>query len=416
MTAAPDLGLDYDVTGDSWDLGDLVGEREVTEKQYDFLTCGARFRGFVGGRGSGKTYAGMDAALIEAGARRCTGMILAPTYTMVADVILPVFEQQAEGIIRSLNRSDMVAILCNGSRIMFRSADRPDRVRGPSTSWLWADEAAQMEETLWLIAIATLREFGRMGRAWLTTTPRGKDWIFRRFVLDENPDYRLIHAKTTDNTFVDDDFQRVMHDNYGVGWYGRQELEGEFCDPEGALFHREWFKIEEEAPDFVDVVRGYDLATTTKTTSDYTVGAKVGLTEDGHYWILDVVRGKWEWPDTEEVIVATALGDGPLVTMQIESVAFQAAATQSLHRRRELAPFAINEWRSQRDKLSNALPWASKAKAGRVHLLAGAWNSAFLDEVCAFDPSSKKGHDDQVDAVSIAYHSVSEPQPCVTVI
>jgi predicted phage terminase large subunit-like protein len=51
------------------------------------------------------------------------------------------------------------------------------------------------------------------------------------------------------------------------------------------------------------------------------------------------------------------------------------------------------------DKLTRALLWTPFAEAGRIHLVRGDWNKAFIDECCSF-PRGK--HDDQVDAVSIA--------------
>jgi predicted phage terminase large subunit-like protein len=48
------------------------------------------------------------------------------------------------------------------------------------------------------------------------------------------------------------------------------------------------------------------------------------------------------------------------------------------------------------DKAVRAGPWASLAEGGLVRLVAGPWNSTFLDEIEAFPHGA---HDDQVDAV-----------------
>jgi phage terminase large subunit-like protein len=47
-------------------------------------------------------------------------------------------------------------------------------------------------------------------------------------------------------------------------------------------------------------VRSWDLAFTTKTSSDFTVGAKVGITQDGLLVVVHVVRGRWEWASPRE--------------------------------------------------------------------------------------------------------------------
>jgi len=391
----------------------LRGRRTVGRKQIPFLASPATFRAFVGGRGSGKTYAGTYAALAEAGRRRCIGAIVAPTYTMVTDDVLPVFEELAGLLLAHLNRSDMAADLINGSRILFRSASNVEhiqRLRGLSTSWVWMDEAAHVADgdQAWKILIATLREHGRMGRAWLSTTPRGKGWIHDRFVVAQNPDYELFTSHTQDNEFTAADYKKALKEAYGIGWFAKQELAGEFCDPEGSLFHREWFKVVDQAPEFAVMYRGWDLACTTKTTSDYTVGVLIGITAEQDVYILDVVRGRWEWPAAERVIIQTALLDGPQAQVCIESVAFQLAAIQKLHEVRELGNHVISEVKVERDKLSHALPVASKAQAGKVYLLRGAWNSAYLDEVCTFCGDGK-GHDDQVDGTTVAYRGATAP-------
>jgi predicted phage terminase large subunit-like protein len=83
----------------------------------------------------------------------------------------------------------------------------------------------------------------------------------------------------------------------------------------------------------------------------------------------------------------------------IEEALHGLAAVQELRRLPEMAGAALRGIRAEKDKLSRALPWATRAEAGKVCLVRGAWNGAFLDEVCAFDGSGR-GHDDQVDTIS----------------
>lgn len=386
----------------------------VTTKQLPFLRSASPFRAFVGGRGSGKTYAGCYAALTAAGRGRATGVIVAPTYPMVTDDVLPVFLRLAGPLVRGFNRSDMTVSLLNGSRVLFRSASNAEhvnRLRGLTASWFWLDEAAHIPEgeEAWKILLATLREGGRMGRAWITTTPRGRDWIYNTFVLSGNEDYALFSSHTADNTFVSDEYKAKLTEAYGVGWFARQELAGEFCDPEGALFQRQWFRMVDDAPEFVRTYRGWDLAVTTKSSSDYTVGCKIGVSETQDIYVLDIVRGRWEWPDAKRVIVQTAQADGEAATVCVESVAFQLAAVQELRRESALSQYVVTEIRAERDKLSHALPIASKAQANKVCVVRGAWNSAFLDELSAFSGDGR-GHDDQVDALTIAYRGAAKPQ------
>ena len=388
----------------------------VSPPQMQFLNSTARFRGYIGGRGSGKTHAGCLAGLELAGQTHCDGCIIAPTYTMLKDVVVPLWNKLARSVIASFSKTAMTYVLRNGSKVFLRTADQPDRLRGLNLSWFWGEEAALLEEYLWLIMVATLRESGQVGRGFLTTTPRGKNWIFQKFVIDENPDFELVHATTAAAPFLDDEFKAVLDREYGISWFARQELMGEFCDPEGSLFRREWFNIVEpnSVPENLSpIIRGWDLAASTKTAADYTAGVKIGVSENQDIYVLDVIRGKQEWPDTRQIIINTARMDGPETMIRVEKVAFQIAALQELMREPDLFGYNLEGAETEgRDKLSHALPVASRAKAGKVYLVRGAWNAEFLDELCAFSGDGKT-HDDQVDGLSIAARSVmdfSEPR------
>lgn len=383
---------------------------KVLEPQHRFLTSQAKYDGYIGGRGAGKSYAGCLKARAHAMARSCTGCVITPTYPMMRDIIWPVWTKLFRGYFknpkRPINKSDKISELRNGSTVIFRSADNPDNLRGPNLSWFWIDEAALLDLYVWRVLIPTLREGGRPGRAWITTTPRGKDWLYKKFVVDENPKYSLVHATTFDNYLLDQETRDDIAEEYGVGWFGRQELYGEFTEPEGTIFKREWFDFVEPTalPEFKVIARGWDLATTTKTTSDFTVGVKVGITNDEELYILDVVRGQWEWPDGKQVIIKTAHKDSVHCQVMVEAVAFQRIAQQELQREPAMANYMVNPVETYRDKLTYALPIASRAKAGKVHLVRAPWNDAYLDELCLFDGQDGKGkkHDDQVDATTIA--------------
>ena len=62
----------------------------------------------------------------------------------------------------------------------------------------------------------------------------------------------------------------------------------------------------------------------------------------------------------------------------------------------------IKGYRVNKDKLTKALPWISRAEAGKIFMVRGNWVNSFLDECQIF-----KGHrytfDDQVDVVSGCY-------------
>src|SRR5574343_237324 len=117
-----------------------------------FVGSRAREAAFVGGIGSGKTWAGCIRALSASqgivGKRALMqtpniGVITAPTYPMLRDATLRTFLDLSGPAVARFNRNEMTATMRNGSEVLFRTASEPDRLRGPSISWWFGDEGME---------------------------------------------------------------------------------------------------------------------------------------------------------------------------------------------------------------------------------------------------------------------------------
>jgi predicted phage terminase large subunit-like protein len=75
---------------------------------------------------------------------------------------------------------------------------------------------------------------------------------------------------------------------------------------------------------------------------------------------------------------------------------------QDLRRLPEVRGVPFKAVKVDTDKYTRALAWANLAEEGRVYLVQGPWIDDFLDEVCRFTGRGD-AHDDQVDAVSLAF-------------
>lgn len=361
-----------------------------TGPQRRFWASTARFRLFLGGIGSGKTFAGAVEILRQPA--RSTGVVLAPTYPMLRDATLRSFIELARPLVADFNVSTMTMVLTNGSRILWRSADNPDRLRGPNISWFWLDEAAMMPSDVWQIMLGRLRRLP--AHAWVTTTPRGRNWLYQTFESGRIG-YDTVRSSTRDNVHLPDGFVDSLNADY-TAEFARQEIDGEYVDPSGALFRRDWFRVVESAPNDLRWYRYWDLAASIKSSADYTASAAVALDHDGTLYIRDVIRGRWEWPDQRRLIVETMRAE-PDVVHGIEEALHGLAAVQELQREPSIAHVALQGIRVDRDKLQRAMPWAARAERRGVALVRGAWIPAWLDEVTMFPGAP---HDDQVDAVS----------------
>lgn len=213
-------------------------------QQDTFVNVSEHHVAFVGGIGSGKTIGGCIRGLLAAygfvGGEKVIptpnlGIITAPTYPMLRDATLRAFFEIADGYIANFNKSEMLVTLNNGSEIIFRSVDDPEKGRGPSAAWWFGDEASLYQTKVRPIMLGRLRQFGQQGYEWLATTPKGLNFVWQVFVRDAKPDHRLIKARSRDNVYLDEAVLADWESSYS-GDFARQELDGEFVAFEGLIY------------------------------------------------------------------------------------------------------------------------------------------------------------------------------------
>lgn len=384
--------------------------------------CNARtlYRGFVGGRGAGKTYVGaLD--LIRRSKRGRTYLIASPTGILMNDTTFPTFRAIARehgfwyqaGV--RLTPYPTVE-LANGARVRFRTAEDPERMRGPNLSGVWLDEASLMEREAYTICLATLREGGEQGWLSATFTPKGRGhWTYDVFGrLDEKgnpvtPNTSLVVARTRENPFLPAEFDAAVRSQYRDGSrMTRQELDAEFLPDGLAMFARHWFKVHAVEPKLSRRVRAWDLAATEPKDNndpDYTVGALVGKTEDGETIVSQIVRDRLSPLGTEKIILSVAHYDGKGTEIVIEQEPGAAAKIYCADLVRKLAGYTVRVRPADGSKAERASPFSSQAEAGHVGVVRSPWNDSFFDE-CEQFPTGP--HDDQVDAVSLGFNHLHE--------
>jgi hypothetical protein len=200
-----------------------------TEPQREFWTSERQFRAFIGGVGSGKTHAGVMEILRQPAGS--VGMVCAPTYLMLRDATLRTFNEMCEKTkaLKEWKAGDMTATLVNDTIVSFRSSDDPDRLRGPNLGWFYLDEAAMMPPDVWLIMLGRLRR--QPGRAWVTSTPRGKNWLYNAFVENGDDNYHVVYSSSRQNKFLPSNFVDTLQKQYADG-FASQEIDGKFVDLE----------------------------------------------------------------------------------------------------------------------------------------------------------------------------------------
>jgi predicted phage terminase large subunit-like protein len=390
---------------------------KLHQAQADFHDSSALYRGFVGGRGAGKSFIGAYDLLKRAKGGRLYGAY-APSYPMMRDATLRTFLALGDEMhfIREFNKSDMRITLGNGAEVLFRSLDDPERARGPNLSGAWIDEASLVPHDAYTIIIACLREAGEQGWLSATFTPKGKQhWTYEVFGQPDGDKAQLFHAKTLDNPFLPATFYEAVRSQY-TATFAMQELEGAFVDLTAGLARREWFPIVDIAPADAPRVRAWDFAATEKSAGssdpDWTVGTLLAMT-GGVYYVVNVIRQRVGPGAVEALVKQTAQLDGYQVPIILEQEPGSSGKLFTAEMVKALAGWNIRAESVTGDKVTRAMPFIAQAEAGNVRLVRGAFCGDLLDELCAFPIGA---HDDQVDATSLAFSYLSSasnvlPQP-----
>jgi len=162
-----------------------------------------------------------------------------------------------------------------------------------------------------------------------------------------------------------------------------------------------------QVPNNIPCTRGWDLALTEQQTSDYTAGARLAWDkETDTLYLTDMFRQRMVWGRVEAAIKRVSLEDLEMLGIArigVEAVGgFQSGfSTLQQGLLGKVAVRARNP--KSKSKLMRAAPWLAKIEAGKFVIVRGSWNKDFIDELEQFPDAS---HDDQIDAISIAYEEM----------
>lgn len=226
---------------------------KLLKKQKEFIEISHEFpldvAIYQGGFGSGKTWCGSLLGILMAkkypGSR---GLVGAKEYELVRKTTLITYLEHLEqlGYVEdkdySYNKIDKIIKFKNGSEILFSQLDDEEKFKSLNLHWAEIEEASQIADSSFKQLLGRLRNTYR-GDNWIDfryrlfghTNPQpNKDWIWKRFVQDKKPNYRLIIAPTTDNTFLPKHFVESLKENYDEDYY-RINVLGEFGDYSSGL-------------------------------------------------------------------------------------------------------------------------------------------------------------------------------------
>ena len=382
----------------------------------------------LAGRGFGKTRTGAEWVrhkVEQEGVRRVA--LVAPT-NFDARVTMVEGESGLLAVCPPWNKptfhpSKMEVHWPNGAIATLYSSEEPNRLNGPQSEIAWCDEMGVWKDvSTWDMLLLGLR-LGRRPQAVVTTTPKpdpNTKALIKKLLAAPNTAITRGSTYENANNLAPAFYENVVKPLEGTR-LGREQLYAELLEDErDQLLNSAWFETVRAAPDKLRRLRYWDMAATDpeeqarqrkkKGNPDYTVGALLGKTADGIYYIVDIHRFRRSPHETLVEIRRVALRDGTGLPIRMEQEPASAGKIAIDHVRRDvLQGFAFKGVRSSGGKDVRAVPFANYAEAGHVKVLDRPWTRALLEEFDHFGESD--WHDDQVDACSGAFAELSGVRP-----
>jgi len=187
-----------------------------------------KFRAYVGGFGSGKTFVGcIDLLLFAAKHPRVVQGYFGVSYPSIRDIFYPTFEEAANLLgftvdIKEANKE--VHIYRNGAyygTVICRSMDKPSAIIGFKIARALVDEIDVLTKDkatqAWrkIIARLRLKIDGVENGIGVTTTPEGFLFVYETFKKEPKGNYSMVQASTYENEqYLPDDYISSLKETY----------------------------------------------------------------------------------------------------------------------------------------------------------------------------------------------------------
>ena len=208
----------------------LKAQREFLEIPHNYSLDVAVYQG---GYGSGKTFSGSLLGILLAlkypGIR---GLVGAQTYTLVRDTTLQTYFEHLEnfgfieGVDYEWSASLQKLTFKNGSEILFRHFDEPNKLKSLNLGFVEIEEMSDIPYDTFKMLLSRMRQ--KVKKSWKnfrhrifghTNPEMQRGWVYKTFVENPALNYRLISAPTTQNIYLPDGFCDELKKIYDEKYY-----------------------------------------------------------------------------------------------------------------------------------------------------------------------------------------------------
>ena len=390
---------------------------ELLKWQQEVFKDTHRFKVVAAGRRCGKSRLSAVTLLIEA--LNCPEgsavMYIAPTLGQARTIMWDLLNDLGRPVIKSAHVNNLEITLVNGRKILVRGADNPDSLRGVSLTYVVLDECAFIKEDTWQKIIrASLSD--KKGRALFISTPSGRNWFYDLFKLGQedtsghvDEEWKSWHFTTRDNETIDPKEIEAAERTLSSFAF-KQEYLSSFDNAGQEVFKEEWLKTGPE-PQYGSYVITFDLggfesvgknAGASKKRLDETAISIVKVTDDGEWWVEDIIHGRWDIKETAHTILRSIKKYQPIAVGVERGMAKNAVLPYLEDSMRKNNIYCHITPLTHGNKHKNdRVVWALQGRLehGRITFNEDVdWKEAF-DQICMFPTAGV--HDDLIDSLSL---------------
>lgn len=280
-------------------------------------------------------------------------------------------------------------------------------VRDATWEWYLSDFRTRLHKGAGILLMMTRWHVDDLAGRLLTQMQNGGEQfevVSYQAIAEQDEDHRKAGEALHPERYSLEDLEQIKR---GVGSYVWGALYQQNPIAKGGeIFKGEWWKFYDVLPQIKWRCIYVDTAQKTKTHNDYSVFACFGLGVDGRVYLLDLKRGKWEFPDLEREAVTfwekwKAPGKDHEVTraMKVEDKVSGTSLIQSIGRKGGIPIIGVQR---NIDKVTRAGDGAPQIEAGNVILPdpdkhATGYMNDYLMEFQAFRADDSHAFDDQID-------------------
>lgn len=312
------------------------------------------------------------------------------------------------------NDTEKTVRLANGATIEHKSGEKPDNLYGEDVFAAVIDEASRLRFEAFVALRSTLT--ATRGPVRIIGNVKGKrNWFWRGCRTAERGEqghhwtrlnaYDAVEGGVFPLEEIEDARRALPEPDFRQLYLA---LPGEDGD---GFFATERISWVDAYPPHSVRARGWDFAATEEGDADnpdWTAGVLLAHTDELTV-ICDVARARKAPDGTLLMLDQAARADGPNVAVVIEQERGASGKTMVASIRRHLRTLdggrRVIDAPVSGDKATRAFPLAVRVNKGKVALLRGPWNDAFLAELDEFPGPDV--HDDQVDAAAHAYNHLA---------